>query len=714
MRKRIYSRYLQALLCLSIGFIQPTMATAADQNEKSSTMQEESKKKSGDSSQQIESIIVTATKTATPAELMPVTAYSVDVQDIEAQPDYYMNNFGELIRDLPGVHVAQYYPWGPPWVHLRGTGYFIGRTAFLVDGIPVSPFLSQTIANNNIKQVDVVLGPVSALYGPNAAGGAVNIITKSGEDLKGIDVGMGYGSFNTVRPHVSVGDKQGKWNYYFSYNGETSDGYKMKPVAGMVDLYKAGKTQYLWDASYEANEYRYNYYTGKVGWENDNGVGFVANYNFEDMYLYGGQPGLILNDDGTQSVGSFKFYTPLGDAVKLTATVGYQLLDRPGSNVKGLTLKGGKVVVDSTPTTRTEWQNDRIPMELQADIVPFKNNILTLGTFYLKEEELKETYTISSGVRTAKTDTNTDQIGLYLQDQHFFMDDKLSILGGLRWDTWKFYDIYDQSSTPQTPDDIEKDHVTYRGGARYRVNDILAIKSSFGTAYWPGTATWFFNNTKSGATWREANPDLEPEKTWMVDFGTELTFKKTGTQISLTPYWGKITDMVSYRYDVNPKVAGGTIIRTQNLGEAEIYGLEIGLSQFITKEIELFGSLTLNHSRLENSGINSGNQLRNAPDYHGSIGLRYLNPELVNAQTTLRFSDDRYYDDENTELPYFHMEAYETVDAKIWRDWKLTNGWTMTTALSATNILDEEYATEIVYVNPGFTAQADISFSYKF
>ncbi len=93
MRKRIYSRYLQALLCLSIGFIQPTMATAADQNEKSSTMQEESKKKSGDSSQQIESIIVTATKTATPAELMPVTAYSVDVQDIEAQPDYYMNNF---------------------------------------------------------------------------------------------------------------------------------------------------------------------------------------------------------------------------------------------------------------------------------------------------------------------------------------------------------------------------------------------------------------------------------------------------------------------------------------------------------------------------------------------------------------------------------------------------------------------------------------------
>lgn len=714
MHKFKYALSMQALLCLTVGLVQSTAATAADQNEKPSTIKEESKKKSANSSQHLESITVTATKTDTPAELMPITAYSVDEEEIEAQPDHYMNNFGELIRDLPGVHVAQYYPWGPPWVHLRGTGYFIGRTAFLVDGVPVSPFLSQTIANNNIKQVDVVLGPVSALYGPNAAGGAVNIITKDGEDAKGIDVGIGYGSFNTVRPHVSVGNKQGQWSYYFSYNGDSSDGYKMKPVDGMVDLYRAGKTQYLWDASYESNDYKYHYFMGKIGWENDNGVGFVANYNLENMYLYGGQPGLILNDDGQQGVGSFKFYTPVSDAVKLTATIGQQMLDRPGTNVKGLSLSGNTVVVNSTPTNRTEWKIDRVPMELQADIVPFKSNIFTVGTFYLKENELKETYTISSGTRTAKTDTHTDQTAFYLQDQHFFMDDKLSILGGLRWDSWKFYDIYDQSSTPKTPDDIEKDHVTYRGGAKYRVNDVVAVKSSFGTAFWPGAATWFFNNTKSGATWREANPGLEPEKTWMVDFGTELNLKKTGTLISLTPYWGEITDMVSYRYDVNPNVAGGTIIRTQNLGEAEIYGLEIGLSQFLTNEIELFSSLTLNHSRIKDSGVNSGNQLRNAPDYHGSIGLRYLKPELINAQTTLRFSDSRYYDDENTELPYFHMEAYETVDAKIWRDWKMSNGWIMTTALSATNIFDKEYATEIVYVNPGFTVQSNISFSYKF
>ncbi|MCA1906223.1 MAG: TonB-dependent receptor, partial [Desulfarculus sp.] len=104
----------------------------------------------------------------------------------------------------------------------------------------------------------------------------------------------------------------------------------------------------------------------------------------------------------------------------------------------------------------------------------------------------------------------------------------------------------------------------------------------------------------------------------------------------------------------------------------------------------------------------------NAPDYWGSLGLRYLNPKWFNAQVVLRFSDDRYYDDENTDLPYFHMGAYETVDAKIWRDWKLTGNWVLTTGLSGTNLLDREYATEIVYVNPGLTVQADCIISYRF
>ncbi len=665
-------------------------------------------------SYQLDELSVTATKTETPAELLPVTAYSVTRKDIEAQPSHYMSNFGELIRDVPGVHVAQYYPWGPPWVHLRGTGYFIGRTVFLVDGIPVTPFLSQTINNMDIERVDVILGPSSALYGANASGGAVNIITRTGNENTGANAGVGYGSHNTWRPHASIGDQAAGWNYFISYNGDYSDGYHMKPVEGMIDLWRRGKTQYLWDASVETNEYDYSYFMGKVGWQNDYGTGFTATYNFEGLYLYGGQPGLVLNDDGMQGIGSLKFYTPIGDAMKVSAYVGYQHFDRPGLNITGLRMVNGKPVMNTTPTTKTEWWNERVPLELQMDLYPFKNNILTMGVFWSRETEVRETYRIATDVRTDKSKYTTDQSAFYVQDQMFLLDDRLSLLAGLRWDRWNFHDIFDQGSTNKEPDSVEKSCVTYRGGFKYRFNDTFSIKSSAGTAFWPGTALWFFRNVSTGMTQREANPSLEPEKTWMVDVGLEFTFAATRTFFSVTPYYGEIDDMVSYRYDVNPNVPGGTIIRTQNLGTAEIRGVELFLDQRITDELSAFASLTLNHSRLKESGANTGNQLRNAPDYWGSVGARYLNPRLFNTQLTLRFSDDRFYDDENTDLPYFHMESYYTLDAKIWRDWRLGNNWVLTTGLSGNNLFDKDYATEIVYVNPGLTVQADLFLRYRF
>jgi iron complex outermembrane receptor protein len=200
----------------------------------------------------------------------------------------------------------------------------------------------------------------------------------------------------------------------------------------------------------------------------------------------------------------------------------------------------------------------------------------------------------------------------------------------------------------------------------------------------------------------------------MVDFGGELTLTSFGTLFTATTYYGEIQDMVSYRYDVNPNVSGGTIIRTQNLGQAEIYGMEFLLQQKLTKELSLFGALTLNHSRLKDSGANTGHQLRNAPDYFGSLGLRFLKPEWVNAELLYRFSGDRYYDDENTDLPYFHMEAYQTVDLKFWRDFKLSDKWSLKASLSGVNLFNNKYATEIVYVNPGFYLMADLKAVYRF
>ena len=60
------------------------------------------------------------------------------------------------------------------------------------------------------------------------------------------------------------------------------------------------------------------------------------------------------------------------------------------------------------------------------------------------------------------------------------------------------------------------------------------------------------------------------------------------------------------------------------------------------------------------------------------------------------------------------MKAYETLDIKVWRDWQLGEKWQLQTALSCVNLTDEEYATEIVYVNAGRHVEATMGVRYAF
>ncbi len=665
----------------------------------------------------MEEVVVTATKTRVDPASNPFTMYSVEREDIERQPAPYITNIGQLVQDLPGVSLGQVYPLGPPWIHLRGTGYFIGRTIYVVDGLPLlEPILSTTINPYDVERIDVLLGPSSALYGANASGGVVNVVTRSGQEGMGAAGYVAAGGNNTLRGIASVGDRSGPWNYYFSAILEHSGGYEHQPVEAGVKLWRLGKRQYLPSSTLEDARWEKHHLSGRIGWRGEQGAMASIAAHYLEANQAGGQPNLVTTDNGDQWITSLQTEVPLQDWALLRFKGGYQYFLRPSQSTRGLSLDaGGNLVLDSTPTQESKWGPRRfIPLELQGDIFLGRDNTLTVGTFYSYFRDERRAYNALTGALQSESHWKIDNTALYLQDQQFLFDRRLSLIAGIRHDMWRYYDIFDSGSTDQRPSSVDKDYTTYRGGARFKVNDWLALRSSAGTAFWPGAAVWFFQNVRTGRTWREANPDLQPEKTWMVDFGADLSSAKTGTALSITPYYGKIKDMVSYRYDENPLVPGGSIVRTQNLGGAKIYGVETLLWQRIVENLYFRGSLTLNRSRIEDTDVNDGNQLRNAPDYHGSVGIQYLNPQLFNADLRVRFSDSRYYDDENTDLPYFKMKSYETVDAKIWRDWPVAPNWILTTSLSAINILDKDYELELHYVAPGFSLETLIGLRYVF
>ena len=204
----MYQRLFMALLFLLLG----TLPASSQQQSAGEEMDE--KQSSQDIRTRHDIVVVTATKTETRIDDLPVSVQLVPGNEIESK-QFNNLNIGEIVRDAPGVSVGHGNRNIPAWIHLRGTGYFIGRTLYMVDEIPLAePMVSIAVNPANVGSAEVLLGPSSSLYGANASGGVVNVRSLNGRDRTGISLGIGYGTFNTYRPQFSIGQKIGNWDFW--------------------------------------------------------------------------------------------------------------------------------------------------------------------------------------------------------------------------------------------------------------------------------------------------------------------------------------------------------------------------------------------------------------------------------------------------------------------------------------------------------------------
>lgn len=129
--------------------------------------------------------VISANRTATPLREVGASISVVTAEELEAQGVLYVE---EALRRLPGVTAsASGGPGGQSAVRLRGEeGY---RTLVLIDGMRVSdPSGPQTLVNftnltvAGIERIEVLRGPQALLYGADAIGGVINIITRRGGD----------------------------------------------------------------------------------------------------------------------------------------------------------------------------------------------------------------------------------------------------------------------------------------------------------------------------------------------------------------------------------------------------------------------------------------------------------------------------------------------------------------------------------------------------
>ncbi|MBA3018675.1 MAG: TonB-dependent receptor [Proteobacteria bacterium] len=164
----------------------------------------------------MEEIIVTAGRIEEPLKYSPDSVTIITGEEIQKKGKQTVI---DVIRDVPGVFVKQNgSPGGSSSIYTRGTNN--AHTLIMIDGVRVGDPMAgdgkmsiADLSTDNIERIEIVRGAQSVLYGSDAIGGVINIITKKGKGKPKFYLSSEGGSFETFREKTGVSGSNDKVNY---------------------------------------------------------------------------------------------------------------------------------------------------------------------------------------------------------------------------------------------------------------------------------------------------------------------------------------------------------------------------------------------------------------------------------------------------------------------------------------------------------------------
>jgi iron complex outermembrane receptor protein len=231
-------------------------------------------------------IVVTASRTEQRLDRVPAAMTVLTADEIEQMP---VENFGQMLRRVPGVNTAQVSAGDISINTRRATGILPSGQLAIVDNRTIyNQFNGQIIwsqlhvAPHEIKQIEVLRGPNSAIWGANAMDGVIHIITKSPREMQGTTFTAGAGEIETFlagATHAGVRDKlgyklSGSWYEQGAFERPTgsipgtegpanpggtpyppypNEGTRQPKVNARLDYYQDDKTTWSVSGGYESS-----------------------------------------------------------------------------------------------------------------------------------------------------------------------------------------------------------------------------------------------------------------------------------------------------------------------------------------------------------------------------------------------------------------------------------------------------------------------------
>jgi vitamin B12 transporter len=224
------SRHLTVSLifCLSIMAGASSPSRAADGSEPSA-----------EPSSELPPVIVSATRDE---QSLQSTISSATVITAHELRERQITNVGDALRSVVGVDVTQTgAPGGVMNAYIRGANST--QTLVMIDGVPVNNpsvggFDFADLTTDNIERIEIVRGPKSSLYGSDANGGVINIVTKRGEGPLKATLSIEGGRYASTREAASLVGQSGPVDYSAGASYELTRGFSSAAVGTEPDGYQ--------------------------------------------------------------------------------------------------------------------------------------------------------------------------------------------------------------------------------------------------------------------------------------------------------------------------------------------------------------------------------------------------------------------------------------------------------------------------------------------
>jgi iron complex outermembrane recepter protein len=645
-------------------------------------------------------MVVTATRTEINVDEAPASVTVLTKEDIKK------TNTTTLVDALKHIGGAFVNTSSTGSVSMRGLNGE-NRTLVMVNGLPVNDGYSggsgwNTMGIDDVERIEITRGAGSALYGGNAMGGVINIVTAKPEKREG-EISTKFGSDKTFQYSAYAGDRIDRFRVRLGYEALTSDGYPINLVSrtpssgtgtlngGYATTDNYGNPRWICgdtgDAEKESSSLSmmasYDFTdTGSLTLDFQRGKD-DRNYDRPNTYLTDSLGYPSFSGSARVATGRRASVTPVNylsspynmenyltsltykekfGSVDFTAKGGYRTTD-------SLYTTASSGTYDNASGTRTDYGTESWLSDVQADIPLGSQHLLTSGiTFRLDSAQL-DTYNVGfyrdENSVLSKRDTTegrTRFLAFYLQDAWTVID-QVTVYGGARIDTWNAYD--GKSGTVGREgafEELDDSEISPHLATVWKPLADTFVRGSIAHSFRPPTVYELYRVSTMGSYTYNNNPNLKPETSWTYEIGADQYLLQRSLKLSTTGFFTQAEDLIS-SYIV------GTNQYKENIGEAEIKGIELGLSYQPLEWLGLWANYSLADSEVIKNDRNpsaEGKRLTYYPDHTFNSGFD-LTFGSVKASLAGNYTGRIYLSDMNDDLEgmYGSYSKRWVWDAKI-------------------------------------------------